>query len=409
MDISIFPPHNQEEAKNLMKEIGVDLRGIKIMAPKAISALVRINKLPVFAANILKQESLSLGADTAVSRDALTGKSKYTDCLIIGSFSHLEHLCRKLKEQPYGLSKVAVDLKDAISNYKKNNFVLELGPYKLNLNSRTHIMGILNLTPDSFSGDGLYKSQKLKVKSQNFLNYIVEYAQNLVNGGADIIDIGGESSRPQARPISLKEELERVIPAIKALSKKIKAPISIDTYKPEVAKQALDNGASIVNDITALGGSPKMASVVKNYKAGLVLMHMRGRPRNMQNSPNYKDVMMDIVSYLNSAIKKAVSDGIDFKKIIVDPGIGFGKTLKHNLKIISSLGELKVLGRPILIGVSRKSFIGNITKQPPKERLFGTISSNCIAIMNGAKIVRVHDVKQAKEALSVLDSIVKCS
>lgn len=405
MEISIFPPDNQEEVENLMKEIGVDSRGIKIMAPKAISALIRINKLPVFAANILKQESLSLGADTAVSRDALTGRSKYTDCLIMGNFSHFEHLCRKLKEQPYSLNKVAEELKDAISNYKKNNFILELGPYKLNLNSRTHIMGILNLTPDSFSGDGLYQRTEAGRRRAD----IVEYVQKLVDDGADIIDIGGESSRPGAKPVSVKEELKRVIPPIKALNKKIKVPISVDTYKYEVARQALDNGASIVNDITALRGSSNMASLVKSYKAGIVLMHMRGSPKNMQDAPIYENVMADIVSYLNSAIKKAVGRGIDFKKIIVDPGIGFGKTLKHNLKIISSLSELKVLGRPILIGVSRKSFISQITKQPVEERLFGTTSSNCVAVMNGAKIVRVHDVQQAKEALAVLDSIVKCS
>ena len=403
MDISILSLRSQDEAEALMKEIGADPGGIKIMSPKTVANLARINRLPIFAANILKQESLSLGADTAVSKEALTGKAKWTDCLIIGNLAHFSRLCAKLKKQPCGLNKVADELRCAISNYQRNNFILESGRYKLNLNSHTHIMGIINMTPDSFSGDGLLQDMPAGQAGD-----VVEYAQRLVNEGADILDIGGESSRPGAKQISVKEELQRVIPAVKKITKKIKVPVSIDTYKSEVARQALDNGAAIVNDISALGADPRMAKLIRKHKALVVLMHMKGKPRNMQRSPRYPNLMEEIIRHLSRAITAACDAGIDFEKIIVDPGIGFGKALEHNLKIIKSLDQLKALGRPVLVGTSRKSFIGKITQKPAAERLSGSISSNCLCVLNGARILRVHDVKETKQALLVLDKILKC-
>lgn len=374
------------------------------MAPKAAMRLVRINRLPIFAANILKQEALSLGADAAVSRDALTGKVKFTDCLIMGNLAQHKLLCEKLKLQPYGLSKIADELKSALANYLRDDFIVDLGRATLNLNTHTHIMGIINLTPDSFSGDGLYQ----RTENRGQRTEIVEYAQKLVDEGADILDIGGESSRPGAKPVSLREELQRVIPAVKKIRKKVKAVISVDTYKAEVARQALDNGANIINDITALKADPKMAQIISRYKAAVVLMHMKGKPRTMQKSPRYGNCMEEIIDYLQRAIDAALEAGIHFERIIVDPGIGFGKTLEHNLKIIQSLEQLKVLGRPILVGTSRKSFIGKITGLAVSERLSATISSNCLSVIHGARIVRVHDVKEARQALIVLDSILKC-
>lgn len=367
------------------------------MAPKAELCLVRVDKQPIFAANILKQETLALGADTAVSRDALTGKVKFTDCLIMGTLAQYKLLCEKLKRQPYGLKRVADEIRDGLVNYLRDDFILDAGRYTLNLNTHTHIMGIMNLTPDSFSGNGLLRDTD-----------VAGYAQRLVDEGADILDIGGESSRPGARPVSLKEELQRVIPAIKRIRKKVKIPISVDTYKAEVARQALDSGANIINDITALSGDSQMVRIIKHYRCGLVLMHMKGRPRGMQRNPRYGDLLDEIINYLRKAIDTAQDSGIDFEKIIVDPGIGFGKTLEHNLRIIQSLAQLKILGRPILLGTSRKSFIGKITGSPVTERLSGSLSSNCLSVINGARILRVHDVKETKQALSVLDSILKC-
>lgn len=226
----------------------------------------------------------------------------------------------------------------------------------------------------------------------------------MIDDGADIIDIGGESSRPGAQPVSIKEELARTIPVIKKLAKKINVPISIDTYKPEVARQALDNGAIIVNDITGLR-NPEMIKVISRYKAGVVIMHMRGKPQTMQDNPVYKSLIDEIIDFLDDAIKKAVAAGISRDKIIIDPGIGFGKTFQHNLIILNKLSEFKVLGLPILVGPSRKSFIGKILKAEPGQRLFGTIGASILAAKNGAKIIRVHDVKEVKQALKVFDAL----
>lgn len=389
-----------------MQDIKVDSYGIKIMLPKTITYLVRLNSISCIEANILKQEMLSLGADVAITKDALTGKAKKTDCLMMGNLSQFNQLTQKLNKQPFGLDRLAMDLSRAIAKYQKDKFSINLGKYKLNLGLRTLIMGIANLTPDSFSGDGLYQSTVHNVW-QSTVNKIIEYVQKLIDDGADIVDLGGESSRPGAKPISVKEELRRTIPIIKKIAKKIKVPISIDTHKPEVARRALDNGAVIVNDITGLK-NPDMLKVVAKYKAGVIIMHMKGNPRTMQKNPVYKSLIEEIVEYLDKAIDRAVKAGIDKDKIIVDPGIGFGKTCEHNLEILKRLSEFKVLGRPILVGPSRKSFIGNILNVGPEARIFGTVSACVLAAKFGANIVRVHDVKQVKEALKVTNAILNC-
>ena len=378
-----------------MQDINVDSYGIKIMLPKAQSYLLKVNSLSNIPANILKQEMLSLGGDVAVSRDSLTGKAKKTDCLIIGNLSQLDRLSDKLRKQPFGLNKMAQELKSRLKNFQNDNLSLVLGKHKLSFKERSYVMGIVNVTPDSFSGDGL---------SLRPVEEIVEFARELIEDGADILDIGGESTRPGAKPVSLKEELARVIPVIKTLSKKTRIPISIDTYKPEVAKQALDNGASMVNDITALK-NPKMAKVICQNKAVVSLMHMQGSPRSMQKNPKYTSLIDEMIEYLTKAVTKGIEAGIAKEKIIIDPGIGFGKTLEHNLEIIKRLREFKALGSPILIGTSRKSFIGGILNTTPEERVFGTVSSCVIAANNGANILRVHDVKAVKQALLIKDKL----
>jgi len=383
-----------------MQDIKVDPYGIEIMLPKATACLVKINSVSNIAANILKQEMLSFGGDVAVARDALTGKAKKTDCLLMGNLAQLSRLTEKLNRQPFGLDRLAHDLSDRLTNYQKDEFNLSLGRYKLSLKQgRTYIMGIVNLTPDSFSADGLYRV----TSSENRVASAIDFAEKMAEDGADIIDIGGESTRPGAKFIPVEEELERTIPVIKKLAKKIKVPISIDTYKPEVARQALDSGAVMVNDITGL--NRKMAKIVSKYKAGAVIMHMKGNPRTMQNNPVYKSLIDEIIEYLDRAITRAVDCGIDKEKIVVDPGIGFGKLLEHNSQILNRLKELKILGRPILVGPSRKSFIGKILDAGPQERVFGTISACVLAVKNGANIIRVHDVRAVKEATKVLNTI----
>ncbi|MDP2911018.1 MAG: dihydropteroate synthase [Candidatus Omnitrophota bacterium] len=261
--------------------------------------------------------------------------------------------------------------------------------------SRVYIMGILNVTPDSFSGDGVYQDA----------DKAVEIALKMVKDGADIIDIGGESTRPGARPITTEEEINRTAPVIKKLSKITDALISIDTSKSEVARMALESGASIVNDIRGFEADPEIIRVIREFNAKAIVMHIKGIPRTMQNNPEYKNLIREIKDKLKSIIEKAVKEGIKKENIIIDPGIGFGKTLEHNLEILNRLSEFKELARPILVGPSRKSFIGKITGAEPENRIFGTAASVAIAIKNGADIIRVHDVREMSEVAKVACAI----
>lgn len=387
----ILQVSGSDELKRIMRDIGVDPYGVNIMAPKGVTYVIRINSLACIAANILKQEMLSLGADVAVSKYTLTGKTRKTDCILLGNSAQLTRLNEKLKKQPFGLNRLASELTTALANYEKR----ELRP----VNSR--VMGILNLTPDSFSGDGFYRLTGGKEQQ----SAIIDYAEKIVQQGADIIDIGAESSRPGAKPVALKKELSRVIPVIKALAKRIRIPMSVDTYKPEVAYRALDSGAKIINDITGLR-NPKMAKAAAKFNAAVVIMHMKGAPRTMQNNPSYTSLIDELIGYFTKAIDNALFYGIRREKIIIDPGIGFGKTVEHNLCLLKRLSEFKILGCPILVGPSRKSFIGKILNNTAEERLSGTIASCVLAVKNGANIVRVHDVKQVKEALKIADAII---
>lgn len=260
---------------------------------------------------------------------------------------------------------------------------------------RVLIMGILNVTSDSFFDGGKYLSKEKAL----------ERAYKIADEGADILDIGGESTRPGSIGASADEEKKRVIPVVEKLSEKISIPISIDTTKSDVAGEALDAGARIINDISALRFSPDMGETAKKFNAGVVLMHMQGTPRDMQNEPYYRDVVKEIKDFLSLAIKRAEASGIDKEAIAIDPGIGFGKTLEHNLEILRHLDEFKKLGKKILIGVSRKSFIGHILNLPAEERLEGSIAANLWAIFNGAEIIRTHDVLSMERARKIFEEI----
>ncbi|MBU1038204.1 MAG: dihydropteroate synthase [Candidatus Omnitrophica bacterium] len=269
---------------------------------------------------------------------------------------------------------------------------------RLDLTRRACVMGILNVTPDSFSDGGRFFDSKKAVR----------HSLAMVNDGADIIDVGGESTRPGSRGISAGEELRRVIPVIKALAKRSRIPISIDTMKSEVADEAIRAGATIVNDVSGLKYDNKMASVAAKHDVSLIIMHMRGTPRNMQLSPRYRDTVRDIISDLRLAISKAVKAGVDSRKIVIDPGIGFGKTLRHNLEILNRLEEFKELKAPICIGTSRKSFIGRVLGvEDPGERIIGTVATCVIALMKGARLIRVHEVKEALQAVRMTESVLK--
>ena len=256
-------------------------------------------------------------------------------------------------------------------------------------------MGVLNITPDSFSDGGLYFNQEKAIAR----------ALELAEEGADIIDVGGESSRPGSDPIPENEELRRVIPVISELKKKTRTLISIDTTKAGVAEAALGAGADIVNDISGLQFDSRMASLIAQKDIPAVLMHMKGSPKDMQDNPHYNDVVGEVKAFLRDRIRAAQSCGIKKEKIIIDPGIGFGKRFEDNLALINRLQELADLNQPLLIGVSRKSFIGRILNLPPQERVEGTIASAILSILHGAHILRVHDLKAVKRAILVTEAI----
>ncbi|MFA5904781.1 MAG: dihydropteroate synthase [Desulfobacula sp.] len=283
------------------------------------------------------------------------------------------------------------------------SFLLEFGRYKLDLGPKTCIMGILNATPDSFSDGGRFHT----------FETAVQQGLKLVEDGAHILDIGGESSRPFAAPVSEQEELNRVIPVIESLSKQISIPISIDTVKSGVAKKALDAGASIINDISAFEKDPAMAGLAAERQVPVILMHMKGTPETMQINPDYDDLMTEITSYLASRTDYACKKGIRKDRIILDPGIGFGKTVEHNLVLINHLEKVIALGFPVLVGPSRKSFIQKILSEKQKTPVgpdhirteYGTLAAVAASVMKGAHIVRVHDVEKLKSFTRILDSI----
>ncbi len=257
------------------------------------------------------------------------------------------------------------------------------------------IMGILNVTPDSFSDGGQF------LKVENAFTHSVK----MIEEGADIIDIGGESTKPFADPVSTDEELSRVIPVIEKIRSEYDILISIDTTKSKVAEEAITAGANIINDVSAMEIDENMLQVAKNYNSPIVMMHMKGIPKNMQNNPTYDHLITEIKDYLSSRVKCAINAGIDKKNIIIDPGIGFGKSVEHNFEIINNLDSFVDLGFPVLLGASRKSFIGLTLDVEEKDRLEGSIAANVIGLQKGAKIFRVHDVLAAKKSLIIANKI----
>ncbi len=274
-------------------------------------------------------------------------------------------------------------------------FRLSWSDYVLDLDERTHVMGVLNVTPDSFSDGGRYFAG----------DKAVEHGIQMARDGADIIDVGGESTKPYAERLSCSQEMDRVIPVIEALARELSIPISIDTYKSEVAQEGLKAGASIINDISALRFDPNMAPVAARHDVPLILMHMKGTPENMQQNPHYRDLISEISQFLKDAIDRSVKAGVREELIIVDPGIGFGKTFDHNLEIIKKLEQFQSLGRPLLLGTSNKAFIGHILDKGVDERDTGSMASVAAGVMNGAQMVRVHNVKMGVETVKVIDAI----
>jgi dihydropteroate synthase len=387
-----------KEIEKYLDKLNVHPIGISIMKDKMTLKLIKVEEIDSRGANILKQECLSLGGDCAIPHDAYQLKKENFECIIIGTISMYKKLIPKLKLQPFGLKILGEELEkvlfsEKITKTKIGNKIFEWG-------KRTYVMGIINITPDSFSEDGLY--------GENYIDNAIGLATLMVEWGVDIVDIGGESTRPNSEPVPYEEERKRVIPVLKRLIKEIDVPISVDTYKPEIAKEALHIGAHMINDVMALRYDKEMVEIVSKYNVPVVLMHsIDGRGGKPPHENYYKDVVLDIIDYFKERINFSIENGVKRENIILDPGIGFGKGLKENLEIIKNINVFKNLGYPILIGPSRKSFIGEILSLPTYERVEGTIAASLKAVENGVDILRVHDVKEVKRALKVYDLLTR--
>jgi dihydropteroate synthase len=385
---------NARDAIHEMGKVGVDATGIKLMMGKTLHYNLKVEGIAPRMANLLKQEMLSVGGDAALDKRGLDCNSLSTDALLMGTEKQFEKLFSKLEQYPH-LHPFGQSLKEILRNLSRPHYTIRCRKRTFTLGKQTLLMGILNVTPDSFSDGGLFFDKEKAIAR----------GLKMVEEGADFIDIGGESTRPGSKPLELDEELRRVTPVIEFLAREVDAPISIDTYKSTVAKKAIEAGAQIINDISGLHLDPSLSQVAAKEDVPLVLMHIRGNPETMQKNIHYDSLFSEIIQYLKDSIRRAESAGVDPQQIIIDPGIGFGKTMEDNLLILKNLQEFKILGKPLLLGTSRKSFIGKILNTDVTERLEGTLSSITVGVLNGAHIIRCHDVLQAKRAIAIADAV----
>ena len=384
-----FPDH-----KDLIS-CGIDPDALPYLVPKLGHRVILLRDIRLFAANIIKQTMLSIGGDAAVHRSVITGKVEYSDCIIMGDLRHYKNLIEKLENQP-NMSEIAIIINEHL-NIKKTPLRLKLCSNNLEWEKRPLVMGIVNVTPDSFSDGGLYAEPETAIA----------HAHELISQGAGIIDVGGESTRPGAAPIDEKSEIKRVLPVIKGIVLNADVPISMDTRNAAVAEAAIGAGASIINDVSSMTHDPEMIFLAKRTGAGIVLMHMRGMPAEMQNNTCYRDVVSEIYDYLEDRVKVCLEAGIDPLSIIIDPGIGFGKDLEGNLSLIKHIQEFSSLGLPVMLGHSRKSFIGKVLDSKVQDREEGTDAVTSWAAIQQVDIVRVHNVKRAKKTIEMINSILK--
>jgi dihydropteroate synthase len=399
---------SEDALREEMLAIGSHQAGIDIMTTKAQFYLIRLDGVEFVTANLLKQIILARGGDAVIRQGLYFGDDQKTDVLVMGSWAQYEALIARLRAHPIdGTRTLADELAATLAAYRKwPPQPICAGQTELRWGAKTYIMGIINVTPDSFSGDGVGTN----------VGAAVRQAEAFEAAGVDIVDIGGESTRPGSEPISAETERERVIPMIEAVADAVDVPISVDTYKATIAEAALDAGAHIINDVWALRMDPGMAPLVAERGVPVILMHNRSRPKDSVQEERlggryvgieYANLMGDIVRELRDSTTTAVDAGLDPDQIIIDPGIGFGKTVEQNLTIMDELDQLRSLGRPILVGSSRKSFIGYTLDVGMEERLLGTLATVAAAVMRGADIVRVHDVTETIPVVRMLDAIVR--
>jgi len=395
--LRLLPSGDTTTLRKHLKASGVDAEGINIISQKAQKWIIQIENVSPPAANIIKQQMLSLGQEAAVHRDVISGKPETSTVYIISDKRKIFSLEHKLKSQPFNLKKLGKEITNLAHSYLNVPRRIELRDHIIDFASGPIIAGILNVTPDSFSDGGLYVDPDLAC----------ERALQMAEEGASIIDIGGESSRPGAKSPGVEEEIKRIEPVLKKLSGRLNVPISIDTRNSRVARLATDYGAEIINDISGLSHDPAMFEVALEKSAAVIIMHMLGTPETMQNSPYYNDTVTDIIRWLGKRTDEIIEHGIAKDKIIIDPGIGFGKRLEDNLDILRELSSFKGLGFPVLLGYSRKSFVGLLTKQKiADKRIYGGLAVLSKSLQQGAAdIIRVHDVKETRDFIDVWNAV----
>jgi dihydropteroate synthase len=371
-------------------EVAPDAYGIFVN--KAENIILKFDKLSCAQVHILKQTALTCGADAAIPQRAYRGgRGRRFPLILFANRREIEKIIVRLREQPW-MEPVCASLKKTLPGGSKP--ILKIGRKKLEPD-RTRLMGIINVTPDSFYSGSRYTDDSI----------LERVASDMTNEGADFIDIGAESTRPGSEPVDEREEMRRLKHSLRAVLKHTNVPVSVDTYKSKIAAMAIDHGASIINDISGLTFDPGIARVVARNHASLVIMHMKGRPKTMQKNPRYNDLMDEIYRFLETQMNCALESGVDQERIVLDPGLGFGKRMEDNYVIMKRLAELRGLGRPIMVGHSRKSFIGKPFKLTPEHRLEGSLAVEALLIRNGAAILRVHDVLEAKRVAALVDHI----
>jgi dihydropteroate synthase len=381
------------EARAALKRARVSPAGIAIMDKKALFRVVRVGGLSIRAANILKQEMLARGGEVAISKEVYEWYGEKADCLIMGTLAQYDRLLPKLRAQPFGLRVLADAIEAGLHNYGDSEVH---GPEGMDFREGPLLMGIVNVTPDSFSDGGVYAD----------VDAAVDAGLDMAEQGAALLDVGGESTRPGSDAVPAEEEAKRVLPVVKALATALPGRVSVDTYKARIAAQALEAGAYMVNDISALRMDPDMVAVVRDARCPVVLMHMLGEPKTMQIDPKYDDVVAEVYDFFVERLNWAVDHGLEERNLMIDPGLGFGKTTVHNVQILRNLEALRSLGRPIVLGASRKRFLGEILGiGQPRERDHATAATTVMGVMGGAHIVRVHEVRVNRDAARLAHAV----
>jgi dihydropteroate synthase len=420
-NLRVLSFHNRAQLRNEIEKISPELPALRDHLAKASCRAVKLERIPPRLARFLYQELMLEGGDVVLPPRLNDSGLVPADVLLLGTDYELLHLAVRLRTQHADASTaeleselglLADELERALASFDATGRgALTLRSTTFTWGARTYVMGILNVTPDSFSGDGV-----IAQTAEAFVEQAVAQAEQFVADGVDVLDVGGESTRPGSQPATAEEEYRRVVPVIARLRQTLSIPISVDTYKADVARAALDAGADIVNDIWGLRMDPEMKRVVAARGVPVVIMHNRSKPKDAAQSDRlggryvgveYADLLGDIMRELRGQVELALDAGIAPEKIILDPGIGFGKTVKQNLELLNRSDELHTLGFPVLIGPSRKGFIGYTLDLPVQERVEGTAAAVAISIVRGADIVRVHDVKAMVRVARMADAVTR--